>query len=385
MPGPHLPNHAGTPLPPHLSAGAVVRAREYGQSLATVVRGLPLGVVTAVTGGDIVFADATFAALLGHMEPSALEGRNIFALAYSDDLGLDKAYAAQVLRGERAGCTLEKRFVRVDGTAIWCTISATVVRDAAGLPEFAFGIVQDFSDRKAAEEATARALAQAEEARHILEAVMTRVPEGITIADAPDVRIRMVSAPSTLEAIPADLQPDAWEIYRADGVTRAGSDELPLTRVTVYGEVVKGEEWVLGRPDGSRITILCNAGPIRDAEGQIKGGVIASRDRDELLARITHDLRTPITADYGYASLMRDGIDDSLPASGMEPVRRMLANQQLPHSGGVRAAVAGGRAITIAHVSIKSGHAQYVLPIAHGIAVISTHGVQCCPNPPVSE
>lgn len=369
MPGVQPPERSGTaaatsPLP----ADALLRARTYGQTLGTVVRGLPLGVVTAVPSGAIAFADATFAELLGYAEPAALEGQNIFALTHPDDRVLDEAFAAQVLHGVRQGYAMEKRFIRADGGVARCAISATVVNDASGAPDFAFGIVQDISTRKAAEEAAAQALVRAEEGRRILEAVMAYVPEGITIADAPDVRIRMVSAygaalagrqSSALEGIPAGRHPEAWGLYRADEVTRASADALPLTRATLHGEVVKDEEWVLERPDGTRVTVLCNAGPIRDAEGRVVGGVIAWRDiderkraakererlleetraardvaeaalrsRDALLARVTHDLRTPIAANYGYASLMRDGIPEPLPGSHGEHAKRMLANQQ---------------------------------------------------------
>jgi PAS domain S-box-containing protein len=306
MPDLQPPTHAPPRPAPPVAADAVLRAREYGQTLATVVRGLPVGVVTAIPGGLIAFAAPTFAALLGYEHPRSVEGRNIFDLTHPEDRRLDETHAGEVLEGVRAGYTLDKRYLRADGSTIWCTVSATVVRDAAGAPDFAFGVVQDISARKAAEAAAAEALARAEEGRRVLEAVMAHVPEGITIADAPDVRIRMVSAygaaltgrpSSALEAIPAEVHPDVWDIYHADGVTRAGADELPLTRATVRGDVVKDEEWVLRRPDGAQITVLCNAGPIRDATGRLVGGVIAWRDIDER-KRAAAEHSTPATRSW---------------------------------------------------------------------------------------
>src|SRR6185312_6837376 len=62
------------------------------------------------------------------------------------------------------------------------------------------------------------------------------------------------------------------------GVTPAESAELPLTRATQRGDVIREEVWVLGRPDGSRIPILCAAGPIREADGRITGGVMGWQD-----------------------------------------------------------------------------------------------------------
>jgi PAS domain S-box-containing protein len=67
-------------------------------------------------------------------------------------------------------------------------------------------------------------------------------------------------------------------MYRDDGVTVAKSEELPLTRATQLGEIIRNERWVLGRPDGVQIPILCAAGPIRDADGRITGGVMGWQD-----------------------------------------------------------------------------------------------------------
>jgi hypothetical protein len=38
-----------------------------------------------------------------------------------------------------------------------------------------------------------------------------------------------------------------------------------------------GEEWILRGPDGKELTILCDAGPIRDSDGSVFGGVITRR------------------------------------------------------------------------------------------------------------
>ena len=79
---------------------------------------------------------------------------------------------------------------------------------------------------------------------------------------------------------PEGIPPRAarWDVYHADGVTPGKPEEIPLTRAVRQGEVVTDEEWLLRRPDGEKIPILCNAGPIRDQEGRITGGIVAWRD-----------------------------------------------------------------------------------------------------------
>jgi PAS domain S-box-containing protein len=164
----------------------------------------------------------------------------------------------------------------------------------------------------------------------VLDALLDQIPEGITIADAPGVTIRRVSrfgeritgrSRTALENISADEHPQAWALFRPDGAA-AAPDELPLTRATQHGELVTDEEWVMKRPDGSEVTILCNAAPIRNAAGHITGGLVAWHDiterkrleaelratnqaKDEFLAAIAHELRQPLAASLVASSMLR--------------------------------------------------------------------------------
>jgi PAS domain S-box-containing protein len=150
--------------------------------------------------------------------------------------------------------------------------------------------VEDITERKQAEEALKRALTAAEEGRNTLAALMDHIPMGITIADAPNVSIRMISkqgqrimdrAESEIGQIPLPLHPSRWGVYHADGVTPGAAPDLPLTRATLKGEIVMNEEWIVTRKDGTLVPILCNAAPVRDAEGNVVGGVIGWQDITE--------------------------------------------------------------------------------------------------------
>jgi two-component sensor histidine kinase len=124
-----------------------------------------------------------------------------------------------------------------------------------------------------------------------LDALLEHIPEGITIADAPDVTIRRVSrhglelmqrAEDAVTGIGADKHPKAWQVFDADGVRQLAADELPLTRAVERGEIVRNETVSLRKPDGSFVPILCNAGPIVAPSGEITGGLIAWRDVSDL-------------------------------------------------------------------------------------------------------
>jgi PAS domain S-box-containing protein len=197
----------------------------------------------------------------------------------------DEKFRSAVQR--QTNFSLECRIRRIDGEIRWIWAAGRYPVEVGGEPPRMAGIVQDITERKQGEQKLAAALKEAEEGRRLLEALMEHVPEGITIADAPDVRIRMVSRAGreltgrpreVIEGIGVEEHAARWDLYYADGVTPARNEDLPLTRAVQKGEVVLGEEWVLRTPDGRQIPILCNAGPILDAEGRVTSGIIVWRD-----------------------------------------------------------------------------------------------------------
>jgi PAS domain S-box-containing protein len=190
------------------------------------------------------------------------------------------------------------------GEALWMIYNIFALKDLNG-NIVGFGTVSpNITLRKQAEEALRQALAKAEEGDQMLAALMEHVPIGITIADAPDVKIRMVSRagqeltgkPREKLAVSYGKHAEQWAVYRADGITPAVDDELPLPRATRKGESVYDEVWILAHSDGRHIPVLCNAGPIRDTAGHITGGIAtwsditARKQAEEELLRLNTEL-----------------------------------------------------------------------------------------------
>jgi signal transduction histidine kinase len=70
-------------------------------------------------------------------------------------------------------------------------------------------------------------------------------------------------------------------VYGADGIPLALED-MPLKRVLATGVPVVNRELVLERPDLSRVNVLANITPLRDATGVVTGAVSIFQDIDEL-------------------------------------------------------------------------------------------------------
>ncbi len=115
-----------------------------------------------------------------------------------------------------------------------------------------------------------------------------------------------------------DQQAQHYGLFRADGQLYAPAD-LPLSRA-LRGETVVGQEVVIRRPDGVEVSVLVNGAPLRFGS-TIVGAVAVfqditalkeaqwriqelSRQREEFISVVAHDLKGALTAIHGYAELL---------------------------------------------------------------------------------
>src|SRR5262249_49120218 len=69
-------------------------------------------------------------------------------VTYPDDLPASNEQVAALLQGEQSSYSLEKRYVRKDGSVIWGQLAVSLQRDAAGQPAYYIVVIQDVSERK---------------------------------------------------------------------------------------------------------------------------------------------------------------------------------------------------------------------------------------------
>ena len=83
--------------------------------------------------------------------PEDLLHKTFQDITHPDDLDTDLEHVRELLAGERTSYTMEKRYVRRDGSLVWANLSGSLVRDAAGAPRYFIAVVEDISERKQAE------------------------------------------------------------------------------------------------------------------------------------------------------------------------------------------------------------------------------------------
>jgi len=93
--------------------------------------------------------------ILGYSRDELL-GLSFREVTHPDDLPASDALVRQLLADEASTYTADKRYLRKDGQAVWASLTASVVRDAAGKAQYGIAVVEDITERKRAEEALRR-------------------------------------------------------------------------------------------------------------------------------------------------------------------------------------------------------------------------------------
>jgi PAS domain S-box-containing protein len=86
-------------------------------------------------------------------------------ITHPEDLASDLEYVHQILAGAISTYSMEKRYIRKDGSAIWVNLTVSLVQEA-GQPKYFISVIEDISERLQAKEAIRK---QAEQAQLLAE------------------------------------------------------------------------------------------------------------------------------------------------------------------------------------------------------------------------
>ncbi|MFA6286639.1 MAG: PAS domain S-box protein [Opitutaceae bacterium] len=116
------------------------------------------GIGMAIVGldGSWVRVNAALCDIIGYDEPTLLE-KTFLDITHPEDLDADLDNVRSLLAGKVRFYHMEKRYFHRDGHVVWVRLTASVVRDAAGVPLHFVSQLEDITDRKNLAENLAKA------------------------------------------------------------------------------------------------------------------------------------------------------------------------------------------------------------------------------------
>lgn len=121
--------------------------RESEKRIRSVIELSPLAIGLTSSSGNLIDCNMALANMLG-VPRDALLGRRIHEFTHPDDLTEGQDLLRALWAGERDNYSVEKRYIRADGTEIWVSLLASIFRSKAPGMSFSFAFVEDISERK---------------------------------------------------------------------------------------------------------------------------------------------------------------------------------------------------------------------------------------------
>ncbi|MGH8647238.1 MAG: PAS domain S-box protein, partial [Gammaproteobacteria bacterium] len=302
----------------HRRAEEVLRQSEA--RFASIFDQTIAGVAQTDLTGRFVLANQRYCETVGRSREELLSLR-MQDLTHPADLPRNLTLFERMVAGG-ANFVIEKRYLRPDGSHVWVNNSVSLIRDANGHPQYVVAVVLDVSERKEAEAAQRRLAAIVEFSQ---DAIISKTLDGIiTNWNTGAEHIfgytadELVGRPISL-LIPPERQ----------------DEELQINERLKRGERIEHFDTVRVRKDSRRIDISLTISPIRDETGRIVGASKIARDitdrkrieeeraqlladeqrareeaeattraKDEFVAVVSHELRSPLNAIYGWVQVL---------------------------------------------------------------------------------
>jgi PAS domain S-box-containing protein len=177
------------------AAEAALRESEAEFRAAFEQASVPMSEVDCATG-CLLRANAAYARLVGR-PVEEIVGRPFSDLVHPDDRAENFEGFRRVCRGEAPAHEVAKRYVRPDGSVRWTELTSAPVRDGAGRIVRTVAIVQDVTERRAAEERQALLVREVDHrAKNVLavvQAALRLTPKGDAEAYAKAVEGRVMA------------------------------------------------------------------------------------------------------------------------------------------------------------------------------------------------
>lgn len=275
--------------------------RENERRFRALLESAPVAVAYNSPDGRFEYVNKGFCELVGYSADELL-GKTWQQITHPEDLALDQELGQKVIAGEMPHYTMQKRYLRKDGRAIWVNLFGNFVRNDAGEILQGVAVAVDITAQRSAEAKLRDSEQQFRELANNIDQL----------------------AWTCNELGHGEWYNDRW--YDYTGLTFETSVGTGWTQVqhpehvervtaTIRQSMRSGEPWEdtfpLRGKDGQYRWFLSRATPIRDGSGRIVRWFGTNTDvtelrrleealketaqrKDEFLAMLSHELRNPI-------------------------------------------------------------------------------------------
>lgn len=110
-----------------------------------------IGIAHLAPNGQWLEVNQRVCQMLGYSKEELLE-LTFQDVTYSEDLPADLLNLAHALKENLPGYSMEKRYIKKDGTIFWIHLSVSIIRYPSGRLKYFISVIEDINERKTYEE-----------------------------------------------------------------------------------------------------------------------------------------------------------------------------------------------------------------------------------------
>ena len=294
--------------------------RESEQKFRAVFEGAQLGIAVAEIKSGQITVNPAYRSMLGCTAEEMHSVRIFDEVTHPDDVERDRKAYKQLARGEMDHLHLEKRYLRRDGSGVWANVEFSLLRDAAGIPQYILGLAADVTERKHADEELRASERQ-------LRAFIEDAPVCVAMFDR---GMRYLAASRRWSTDYGFGHSDLTGICLYDLIPGLPEKWRESHRRGLAGEKLHLGEDIWIRADGAEQWVSSAVYPWSDPQGGVGGIIISAEDvsqrkqferqlqdakraaeaasaaKSTFLANMSHEIRTPLNGILGMTDLVLD-------------------------------------------------------------------------------
>ncbi|HSS30654.1 MAG TPA: PAS domain S-box protein [Nitrospiraceae bacterium] len=223
--------------------------------------------------GRFVQVNRQYCEIVGLTEAEML-ATTFGAITHPDDLEKNLENRSRLLSGEISSFTMEKRYVRKNGSIVWVNLNVAQLWRPGEMPVHHIAIVQDITERKRAEEALQRSERQ-------LRTVLDALPVGIWLTDQSGKPVLSNPAAKQIWAGIKHIRIETAANAPGWGETIEPSNELhrwAVSHALTKGVSSLNETLDLKCLDGTKKIIRNTSVPVQDEAGVVLGAIVLNED-----------------------------------------------------------------------------------------------------------
>ncbi|MDF2614992.1 MAG: domain S-box protein [Clostridia bacterium] len=296
-------------------------SHENEQMFGNVFELAGVGIAELSIDGNFKRVNAPFVKIVGYSEEE-LKSMTFGDITYADDLEIDNKYVKELIEGKSHGYSLEKRYIKKDGTIVWVNLTVTLVYDKSQKPDYFLSVIHDINGKKQTEfelKKQAKALFYSP-----VSIIVTNKRGIIEYINPAFTRITGFTEEDVLGKNPK--------------IQASGEMDKKFYKL-LWETILKGELWrgtfINKKKDGGLYWEDAFISPVFDTENKITHFVAVKEDitdsiksqqallqakqeaekanqaKSIFIAHMSHEIRTPLNAILGFSQLLMDNTNIS--------------------------------------------------------------------------